>query len=132
MNNSGFGVALVHTVCPVCLEKDEGMIIMNNRKSKKRAQEIEDAHGKAIGFSDKPCKKCQEKLEDHVALIIVDREKTTDEKDPYRIGMTVMVPKEAVKQVPPNNIAYLYQDEALLLGIINNEDLEKVKHAKKQ
>lgn len=51
MSENKIGFALVHEICPICGKPMNEQILMNSVLSKKYAKEIENVHGKAIGFS---------------------------------------------------------------------------------
>lgn len=51
MSENKIGFALVHEICPICGKPMNEQILMNSVLSKKYAKEIENVHGKAIGYS---------------------------------------------------------------------------------
>lgn len=58
MSNSGIGVAIVHEVCPICGKPMNESILMNSKIGPKYAKEVEEANGKAIGYSRDACNQC--------------------------------------------------------------------------
>ena len=53
--------------------------------TKKNAEEIRKAHGKAIGYSENACEKCASHKDDCVYVIEIDTEKS-EPNNPYRTG----------------------------------------------
>ena len=94
--NDKFKVGIVNYACPVCGKVADSQIIMNTKLTKKEADKIQQMHNKTIGFSDKPCKECQDVIDAHNVLFIVgfDVDKTTDENNPYRTGDVVGIKKD--------------------------------------
>lgn len=93
-NTNNWEVGLVHELCPICCSKLNEQIIMPTHLSKMTAEEIKNMDGKAIGFSDEPCKNCQENInKGYIALIGIDETKTkinnnsVNLRDIYRIGL---------------------------------------------
>lgn len=93
-NTDNWEVGMVHELCPICCVKLNEQIILPQKLNKKTAEEIKAMNGKAIGFSNEPCKDCQEYInKGYLALIGFDETKTkTSEgsvnlKDLYRIGL---------------------------------------------
>ena len=96
--NKKLGVALVKYACPICgeINEDDSAIVMNSILTEKLAKQVEDMHNQCIGFSDKPCKKCQEYIDKGAFFIIgVDADKTDDWNNPYRSGHLVGIKKES-------------------------------------
>lgn len=90
------GVALVKYICPICGKEADSAILMNKVLSKKMAKEVEKLNGQNIGFSEKPCKECQEWIDKGAFFIIgVDSDKTEDNSNPYRTGHLVGIKKES-------------------------------------
>jgi len=90
------GVALVKYICPICGKEADSAIIVNKRLSKPQADKVNELNGKAIGFSEKPCKECQEWIDKGAFFIIgIDSDKTNDESNPYRTGHLVGIKKES-------------------------------------
>ena len=77
------GVALVKEACPLCGAAEDGPIVMNTRLGPQRAKDVEELHGKVVGYMDKPCSQCQGLLDQGFLLIGVIEEKTDD---PNKIG----------------------------------------------
>lgn len=80
------GIALVKEACPLCGAAEDGPIVMNTRLSKRMAEKVEAMHGKVVGYMDKPCKTCQNLLDQGFLLIGVIEEKTDDKSNPWRSG----------------------------------------------
>ena len=99
------GVAIVKYVCPICGEvnEDDSAIVMNTRLTKPMAQRVEEMHNQVVGFSDKPCKKCQKYIDQGAFFVIgVDVDKTEEMSNPYRSGHLVGIKKssEFYKHLP--------------------------------
>lgn len=89
-------VGLCDLICPICGKKCDNVIIMNDRLTKKAAQEVEKAHGQTIGYANKPCKDCQEQIDNNKFILIeIDPNKTDDMKNPYRTGRLAYVDKDS-------------------------------------
>lgn len=73
MSENKIGFALVHEICPICGKPMNEQILMNSVLSKKYAKEIENVHGKAIGYSKTACEDCS-KYKDE-AVMCVDKHK---------------------------------------------------------
>lgn len=95
-NTDNWNLCVVHEVCPICCSALNASIlsILPEDSSKETAEEIKNMDGKAIGFSDEPCKNCQEKInKGYIALIGLNETKTeiinnsVNLKDIYRIGL---------------------------------------------
>lgn len=80
------GVALVKEACPLCGAAQDGPIVMNTRLGPQRAKDVEELHGKIVGYMDKPCGQCQALLDQGFLLIGVIEEKSDDPKNPWRSG----------------------------------------------
>lgn len=100
------GVALVKEVCPVCTQETDGPILMNTRLSESKAKQVEDLHGKVIGFSKEPCPKCKEDMKKAFMFIGAIEEKSDDPKNPYRSGHIWGIKHEVAKE--------MIQDEKVL------------------
>lgn len=93
MSNSGIGVAIVHEVCPICGKPMNESIFMNSKIGPKYAKEVEEANGKAIGYSRDACKECLKYKDDAVFCIAIDEAKSKP-NNPYRTGQLVGVRKD--------------------------------------
>lgn len=71
MSENKIGIALVHEICPICGKPMNEQILMNSVLSKKYAKEIENVHGKAIGYSKTACEDCS-KYKDEAVMCIAD------------------------------------------------------------
>lgn len=89
-------VGVCGLACPICGKKCDDVIIMNEHLTKKAAQEVKEAHGQIIGYADKPCKDCQEQIDNNKFILIeIDIDKTNDMKNPYRTGRLAYVNKDS-------------------------------------
>ena len=70
-----FEVALVKRACPICGKEVDSEIIMNQKLTKKAAEEVKNLHGKVIGYADKVCEDCS-KYKDNLFIIEIDPEKS--------------------------------------------------------
>lgn len=74
-----FSAALVHEVCPICCKDMNEQIIMNAIGGKKKAKAIDDANGKAIGYSHDACEECCKHKDDGVYVIAIDPTRSDDD-----------------------------------------------------
>lgn len=93
MSENKTGVALVHEICPICGKAMNEQILINTAISKKCAKEIEEANGKAIGYSRTACKDCSKYKDEAVMCIAIDETKS-EPNNPYRTGQIVGVRKD--------------------------------------
>ena len=105
--------ALVKEICIVCLKEQDGPTLMNTILTESEAKKVKELHQKVIGFTDKPCNKCQEEMKDAFMFIGFDEEKSDMDNLPqgfFRTGHGVGVKKdiplvqEWVKDNIPNAI----------------------------
>ena len=91
------GVALVKELCPICCKEIDGPIIMNRVLTEKYANNVENMHGKVIGFADHCCEECVKYKDEAVFFIGVDESKCSSHhlKDLYRTGQIVAIKKES-------------------------------------
>lgn len=95
-NEDKLGVGLCDLVCPICGKKCDSVIIMNTHLTKKAAQKVKEVHGQTIGYADKPCKDCQEQIDNNrFVLIEIDIDKTNDMANPYRTGRLAYIDKDS-------------------------------------
>lgn len=104
-NSYKLDMALVNRVCPVCGKVNESAseIIIGKKMVKTDDTEIQKLHGKVVGFSEKPCKECQEWIDKGAFFIIgIDADKSENMSNPYRSGHLVALKKESefVKNLP--------------------------------
>ena len=119
MSKKLLGTALVKRLCPVCLKEKDSEILMNKVLTEKNAKEVENLHGKVVGFLDDGCNECKEKLppEKGTWFIVVDSEKTTDRQNPYRTGCIFGVSKEYAMKLDINDyIVYIDVKDAIKLN----------------
>ncbi len=119
MSKKLLGTALVKRLCPVCLKEQDSEILMNTALTEKNAKQVENLHGKVVGFSDKCCDECKEKLppEKGSWLVVVDLSKTEDKSNPHRTGQLFGVSKEYAMKVGINNhVAYIDVKDAIKLN----------------
>lgn len=81
MSENKIGFALVHEICPICGKPMNEQILMNSVLSKKYAKEIENVHGKAIGYSKTVCEDCSKYKDEAVMCIAIDEAKGYYKKD---------------------------------------------------
>ena len=93
MSENKIGFALVHEICPICGKSMNEQILMNSVLSKKYAKEIENVHGKAIGYSKTACEDCSKYKDEAVMCIAIDEAKS-EPNNPYRTGQIVGVCKD--------------------------------------
>ena len=113
------GTALVKRLCPVCLKEQDSEILMNTVLTEKNAKQVENLHGKVVGFSDKCCDECQEKLPKDKGswLVVVDLSKTEDKSNPHRTGQLFGVSKDYATKVGINSyVAYIDVKDAIKLN----------------
>ena len=84
MSENKIGFALVHEICPICGKPMNEQILMNSILSKKYAKEIENVHGKAIGYSKTACEDCSKYKDEAVNNLAYGRQKMTE------LGRTLM------------------------------------------
>ena len=119
MSQKLLGTALVKRLCPVCLKEKDSEILMNKVLTEKNAKEVENLHGKVVGFLDDGCDECKEKLppEKGTWFIVVDSEKTTDRQNPYRTGFIFGVSKEYAMKLDINDyVVYIDVKDAIKLN----------------
>ena len=94
---NNLGVALVKELCPICCKEIDGPIIMNRVLTKEYANNVENMHGKVIGFADHCCEECAKYKDGAVFFIGVDGLKCSSHhlKDLYRTGQIVVIKKES-------------------------------------
>lgn len=93
MSENKIEVALVHEICPICGKPINEQILMNKILSKKYAKEIENLHGKAIGYSRTACEYCSKYKDEAVMCIAIDETKS-EPNNPYRTGQIVGIRKD--------------------------------------
>lgn len=93
MSENKIGVALVHEICPICGKPINEQILMNKILSKKYAKEIENLHGKAIGYSRTACEDCSKYKDEAVMCIAIDETKS-EPNNLYRTGQIVGIRKD--------------------------------------
>ena len=126
MSDDGtFATSLCKLICPVCREATEDVIIMNSTLTKKYAQEVKEAHGKAIGYTEEPCDSCKKLMEEGVIIIAIDKDCTTDMSNPYRTGEMLAVKREAFKKDFPHKVIYMDQKELIEFGLLDSDGDEQ-------
>lgn len=93
MSENKIGFALVHEICPICGKPMNEQILMNSVFSKKYAKEIENVHGKGIGYSKTACEDCSKYKDEAVMCIAIDEAKS-EPNNPYRTGQVVGIRKD--------------------------------------
>jgi len=114
--NDGFAAL---TKCFYCGE-DYKILINKFPKNKKSIKAIKAAHGKVV--DTEPCQKCAEHMKQGIIIIAVDKNKTTNPKNPYRTGgwfvvkenliRNIVKNKDTVKSVIKRRVAFI-EDKAL-------------------
>lgn len=99
MKEDRLGVAMVKEACPLCGALQDGPIILNKRLTPGEAKKVKDLHGQTIGYSEKPCKECQDIMNQAFLLIGIVETKTDDPKNPYRSGNKWGVKPEYAKKL---------------------------------
>lgn len=101
-----WAVGMVHELCVCCGKPTNHQIIIPEKLNQKTKQEIEQAHGKAIGFADEPCKECQQYVDDGFVLLIgIDPDKSEKDgesikpEDAYRTGSQVWLKREVANSI---------------------------------
>lgn len=125
-------VALAKEACPACARVVDGPILMNTKLTKKDAENVENMHGKVIGYLDKPCESCQNLMSQGFLLIGVDLDKTEDETNPYRSGHQWVISNDAVDRIFKDidkkyGYAFITKDIAEKIGL-PVKDFEKGEH----
>lgn len=85
MSKDNFAVSIVSYACPICGDIAQTNIIMNNKLTKKAAQEVREADGKIVGYSDTACEKCASH-KDEVVYIVEINASLSKPNNPYRTG----------------------------------------------
>ena len=93
MSKSCVGIAIVHEVCLICGRPMNESILMNSKLGPKYAKQVEEANGKAIGYSENACEECLKYKDEAVFCIAVDENKSKP-NNPYRTGQLVGVRKD--------------------------------------
>lgn len=86
MSKDNFVVGMVNYICPICTKVIDHAIIMNQRLTKKAADEIRQANGQTVGYADHACEECAEHKDECIYVIEIDAEKSKP-NNPYRTGM---------------------------------------------
>ena len=86
MSEDNFAVGLVNYACPICGKTAQTNIIMNNKFTKKAAQEVREADGKVVGYSDTACEECTSHKDECIYIVEIDTKKS-EPNNPYRTGM---------------------------------------------
>lgn len=85
MSEDTFAAGIVNYACPICGNIAQSNIIMNTRLTKKAAQEVREADGKTIGYSNTACKECAFHKDEVVYIVEIDDSKSQP-NNPYRTG----------------------------------------------
>ena len=101
MSSNNIAVSLVYHVCPSCLKKDGGSIIIPKKinLSKAKQKEFEEINHKVIGFGDL-CEECTDFINrGYIHLIEIDPTKSDDMSNPYRTGKQVCIKKPTLDKI---------------------------------
>lgn len=93
MSKNNLAVGIVHEICPICGKPMNEAIIINSKLTPKYAKQVEEANGKAIGFSKDACEECI-KYKDSVVFCIAIDENKSEPNNLYRTGQLVGVRKD--------------------------------------
>ena len=127
MNNQRLPVVLVKEACQLCGKQEDGPILLGRRmvKSDKKTK-LEEMQGQCIGYMEKPCKDCQEIMDQAILLIGIVESKTDDIKNPYRSGnkwgvsedfvRRTFQPKELAEDVIKKRAAFFPAEAAEKMG----------------
>lgn len=99
MEEKNFEVALIK--CWFC-GKDKGLI-MNSRLTKKDAQQVREANGRAIDLE--PCDKCKELMKQGVMLFEIVKVPNNPQDMPERTGRMAVVRDSAFENFPDKDFA---------------------------
>ena len=61
MTKDNISVALAKELCFLCTKEVDGPLLLNKRLTVADAEKVKELHGKAIGWTKKPCEECQTK-----------------------------------------------------------------------
>lgn len=86
MSKDNFAVGMVNYICPICGKVVDNAIIMNERLTKKAAEEVRKANGKTVGYSENACEECASYKDECIYVIEIDAKKS-EPNNPYRTGM---------------------------------------------
>jgi len=97
------GIALTKEACPLCGKAVDGPIIINRRLSSYHAKQVEEMHGKVVGFMKEPCTECQDLMKQGFLLIGYVEAKSGDcsPENIYRSGNQWVIRKEAAEKMFP-------------------------------
>lgn len=104
-----FSAALVHKLCPICGKAMNEQIIMNAIGNKKNAKAIDEANGRAIGYSKDACEECCKHKDEGVYIIAIDPDRS-DNNGVYCTGQVACV----------NKNSQLFKDKADYIFKTNN------------
>ena len=85
MSEDNFAVGIVNYVCPICGKTAQTDVIMNTKLTKKAAQEVREANGKVVGYSNNACEECSAYKDKVVYVVEIDASKSQP-NNPYRTG----------------------------------------------
>ena len=93
---NNLGVALVKELCPICCKEIDGPIIMNRVLTEEYANNVENMHGKVIGFADHCCEECAKYKDEAVFFISIDESKSSGDslENLYRTGKISGIKKD--------------------------------------
>lgn len=117
------GVAIPKVICPICgREFDFPGIIMNKRLGPKRAEKIEEMHGKVMGVSDTVCPTCKEKTKDYLFAIGIKVNPET--KEVTKTGNIYKIPRteHPAKNILSNEEYTKFEQEHGFIFIVDNNE----------
>lgn len=85
MSKDNFAVGIVNYVCPICGKTADTAIIMNNKLTKKAADEVREANRKVVGYCSHACEECAAHKDEVVYVVEIDASRSFP-NNPYRTG----------------------------------------------
>ena len=130
--NNNFEVALVKLACPICGKEVEEQIIMNQKLTKKAAEEVKNLHGKVIGYADKVCENCR-KYKDNLFIIEIDPEKSDMKRMEtiYRTGRYLVCDKNCRLYTDAKNFIIKLKDDVELI-FMDKEAFSRIYESNKE
>lgn len=120
------GVALVHTLCPVCTRVIDDSILLNKRLTEGEAKKVE-AMNNTNTWSKELCSECQEMKSKGFILIGADEKKTEDVTNPWRTGQIWCVKQEVADELfkphppPASGISFIDINVARQMQLPNTD-----------
>lgn len=101
MDNNNLTTVLAKEACPLCGQQVDGPILLDKVLRKTPNKELEELHGKCIGFMDEPCNDCKSNMEKGFLIVgIVDSKSASENpEDIYRSGNIWVIKEEVAKNL---------------------------------